>query len=135
MSKYVWEEICNLYLKVAKAIVHAFFFFKNITFFLFLFCRAYERASKGPIRFQLFTLNVKFALAITKHIQLDTLQNLWVRAVFMTIQLSLSFIKRQLISHKLLHSLINFAGRLAAPMIIELTYKVLIKSNSCYVQF
>ena len=70
MSKYVWKEICNLYLKGAKAIVHAFFFFlKTLRFFLFLFCRAYERASKGPIRFQLFTLNVKFALAITKHIQ------------------------------------------------------------------
>ena len=34
---------------------------------------------------------------------------------FMTIQLSLSFIKRQLICQKLLQSLINFAGCLAVP--------------------
>ena len=55
----------------------------------------------------------------SKHItetQRDTMQNLRVRVIFMTLLLSLYFVKREIVCHKLQLSLTDFAGHLAAPM-------------------
>ena len=53
---------------------------------------------------------------VNSEAQCDAQQNLLERKVFITLLLSLCFIKKYLVCHKLLHSLINFSGYLASPM-------------------